>query len=334
VIAGEASYDSSRVLGLATASGWPLLATALSGARDGGAITTYHHLLSRGVPESLRPEVVVAIGAIGPSPRLEDLVASASSRFRVDPGGRTIDPRRNATRIAHADPVALLETIEPVASTGFREAWQAGDQQARNNLDGYLASESVMSGASAARALGETGWEILVAASSLPIREVDAHVDKPGLVIGNRGASGIDGFVSTSLGASSTGRRTISLAGDLSLLHDSNGFLCEPGGDLVIVVLDNNGGGLFDSLPQASHAPGFERLFITPHGRKIGVLAELHSLGFAEASTSSSLRSQIDERLERGGVHILRVEIDRHHDLAVRRAMDELGAQSASSGEL
>lgn len=333
VIAGEASYDVSLVLQLAAAVDWPVLATALSGARAGDAITTYHHLLSRGVPEALRPDVVVAIGAIGPSSRLEDLVASASSRFRVDPGGRTIDPRRNATRIAHTDPVALLETIEATVSKGFREAWQAADRQARSSLDGYLASEPVMSGASSARALSETGWEILVAASSLPIREVDAHVTKPGPVIGNRGASGIDGFVSTSLGASSTGRPTVSLSGDLSLLHDSNGFLCEPGGDLVIVVLDNDGGALFDSLPQASHAPDFERLFVTPHGRELGAVAELHSLGYAEAGTSSALRSQIDERLGRGGVHILRVEIDRSHDLAVRRALDELGAGAAGSDE-
>lgn len=329
VIAGAATYEPGDVLELASARGWPVLATAMSGARSAGVITTYHHLLSRGVPGALRPDVVVAIGAIGPSSRLEDLVASAGARYRVDPTGRTIDPRRNATRIVQADPSALLETIPVSAGPGFGEMWVQADSAARSLMDQYLEAEPLLSGAGSARALDGSGWETLVAASSLPIREIDAHLTRSGQVIANRGASGIDGFVSTSLGAASTRNATVALTGDLSLLHDSNGFLCEQKADLVMVVLDNNGGGLFDSLPQAVHAPGFERLFITAHGRDIRILSDFHSLQFDGVSTHRELVDRVDEALGQGGVHVIRVGIDRERDLSVRHALDELGGRAA-----
>jgi 2-succinyl-5-enolpyruvyl-6-hydroxy-3-cyclohexene-1-carboxylate synthase len=113
----------------------------------------------------------------------------------------------------------------------------------------------------------------LVLGNSMPIRDADlfAPGDRPGRVIVNRGASGIDGLVSTAVGAALSGRPTTLLVGDLSLLHDLGGLanVRSTGADLNIVVVNNDGGGIFHFLPVAE-APGardgFERFFGTPHG--------------------------------------------------------------------
>ncbi len=277
----------------------------------------------------------MAIGAVGPSPRLEDLIASARYRFRVDALGRNIDPGRNATSVIHADPVKVLGSVVGGSrESGWIDGWAELDADARLAMDGYLSGLTEPSGAGVASTLNHASWEVLVAASSLPIREVDAHLARPGRVIGNRGASGIDGFVSTALGVASTGPGALALCGDLSLLHDSNGLLTDSSDDLVLVVLDNDGGGLFDSLPQAIHAPQFERLFITPHGRNLSDLAALHEAGYAEVDDESGLAALIAERQSEDGVDIIRVPIDRRHDLGVRQALDAIGAEVARSTEL
>lgn len=182
---------------------------------------------------------------------------------------------------------------------------------------------TAMSGAGVARALNDVAWEALVVASSLPIREIDAHLVRGGPVYANRGLSGIDGFVSTALGVAGESSRTLALAGDLSLLHDSNGFLQDGSSNLTLVVVDNNGGGLFDSLPPARHGPDYERLFVTPPGRDLETLARFHGLGYAEAEDPEALTKACEDSLDREGVDLIRVEVDRVYDLAVRT---ELGS--------
>lgn len=323
VIAGDGEYDRESLARRAGELGWPLLATALSGMRRDGVITTYHHLLAPGVPGEIRPSTVVAIGSIGPSSRLEDLIASAETRIRIDLWGRQIDPRRNATDVLKGDVLDLLQGVAGAADTGWSDVWQAADRQCRARMDGVLASADGMSGALVAATLNDVDWHSLVVASSLPIREVDAHMQRSGPVFANRGASGIDGFVSTALGVASRRPRTLALAGDLSLLHDSNGFLHDDSLDLTMVVVDNQGGGLFDSLPQAVHAPDYERLFVTDPHRDLEILARFHGLRYSEASDRETLEIAASEALERSGIDLIRVPVDRAHDLKVRAQLEE-----------
>lgn len=324
VIAGDGEYDRDALAGSAGELGWPVLATALSGMRRDGMISTYHHLLAPGVRSEIRPSTVVAVGSVGPSSRVEELVASAETRIRIDRWGRRIDPRRNATHVLAGDVHDLLQGVSGVADAGWLAVWRAADRQCRARLDGALAGTDGMSGALVASTLNDVDWQSLVVASSLPIREVDAHLQRSGPVFANRGASGIDGFVSTALGVASRRPRTLALAGDLSLLHDSNGFLHDDSLDLTIVVVDNQGGGLFDSLPQAVHAPDYERLFVTAPNRDLGVLARFHGLRYAEAPDRETLRSAADEALERPGIDLIRVPVDRAYDLKVRTQLDQL----------
>lgn len=322
VIAGDGLYDRHALVDRATELGWPILATALSGLRGDAVVSTYHHLLAPGVPEGLVPDTVVAVGAIGPSPRLESLVAAASRRVRIDGWGRSIDPERNATDMIVGDVVELLAQVDPSPQPDWPERWAAADTECRARLDGVIAGRAGMSGAGVVADLNRVEWGSLVAASSLPIREVDAHLTRPGPVFANRGASGIDGFVSTALGVAAEIERTLALTGDLSLLHDSNGFINDAAIDLTLIVIDNGGGGLFDSLPQARHSPQFERLFVTPPHRSPSDLARLHHLRYHEASGPGSLVEVAKEALGQGGLDLIRVPVDRAFDLDMRRQLD------------
>jgi len=321
LIAGDGAYDRERLLGRAAELGWPILATALSGMRGRGVVSTYHHLLAKGVPAALQPETVVAVGAIGPSSRLETLIATAPTRVRIDRWGRRVDPERNATHVLHGDVGELLEQARPV-SNEWALSWSEADQRARSRLREILSETRAMSGPAVVVAVDDLDWAALAVASSLPIRDVDAHLDHPGPVFANRGASGIDGFVSTALGVASRIPQTLALAGDLSLLHDSNGFIVDAAIDVTIVVVDNEGGGLFDSLPQARHAPEYERLFVTRPNRSFRDLARFHGLRYEEAGDMAGLARAVGESLHRPGIDLIRVSVDREHDLAVRAQME------------
>ena len=165
----------------------------------------------------------------------------------------------------------------------------------------------------------------------MPIRDVDAHTVHRGSIVANRGASGIDGLVSTGLGVAAAGSRTVVLTGDLSLLHDDNGFLTDQLPNVVFVVVDNNGGGLFDLLPQAVHAPGFDRLFVTPHRRDLMGLAAFHGLDAATVRHAWELSVEIEQRLASGGCHLVVIPVDREADLKQRQSLDEV-ARSVVAG--
>jgi 2-succinyl-5-enolpyruvyl-6-hydroxy-3-cyclohexene-1-carboxylate synthase len=322
VIAGDGEYSRDALADRAAELGWPVLATAMSGMRGGRVITTYHHLLGDGVPPELVPETVVAVGAIGPSPRLEDLVATARTRLRVDRWGRTIDPRRNASHLVAGDVIELLGRVDGEAPPEWEAAWMDAEGDRRAELDAHLGSLEQMSGPGIAAVLNVVDWNALVVASSLPIRDVDAHLRRSGAIYANRGASGIDGFVSTALGVASVQPRTLAFTGDLSLLHDSNGFLHDGEIDLTIVVMDNEGGGLFDSLPQAVHAPDYERLFVTPPLRDLAALAGFHHLRHHRADDLVALRGLADAALARNGIDLVVARVERSYDLGARAQLD------------
>ncbi len=318
VVAGDGEYDGEQLLQRATELGWPVVATVASGMRDSRVITTYQHLLSQPVLD-LRPDVVVAVGAVGPSQNLERYIASIEVQVRVDSWGRVIDPNRSATLRYRGDVIDVLEHAS-TAPQEWREQWHAVDEEMRSRLNLGLEGNAI-TGGSVAKALSEIEAGAVVAASSLPIRELDAHYVGAAPVFANRGASGIDGFVSTAMGVAGEIDRTVALSGDLALLHDSNGLLGQDRPDLVLVVLDNNGGGLFDSLPQAEHAPSYERLFVTPHDRDLGLLARFHEVAYVEVGEIEGLVDSINRALTEGGVTLIRVPIDREHDRLVRTSL-------------
>lgn len=323
LLVGEGDFDPTELGDAAARLRWPVLATAASGLRGHDTVTSYHHLLVSGVPPALRPEMVVTVGRVGPSDRVGSLTSLPVPQVQIDRWGVWNDPRRHSSHMIAADPVATLDTIDPAGDSRLRDAWLAADVTMRSALDDRLVGEQWATGPAVARALSAIDHDLLVAASSMPIRDVDAHFLGRARVIANRGASGIDGFVSTALGAASIGPRTVALSGDLSWLHDVGGLVVDEIGSVVFVVIDNGGGGLFDLLPQAEHAPWFERLFVAPHRVDLSRLGSAYGVPVSEVGSEEGLRSSLPAALAAGGAHVLVVQVERESDLKTRRALDD-----------
>jgi 2-succinyl-5-enolpyruvyl-6-hydroxy-3-cyclohexene-1-carboxylate synthase len=200
----------------------------------------------------------------------------------------------------------------------------------------------------AALGAGILSEDVLFVSGSLAVREIDTFLtarDGPLLVLGNRGASGIDGIVSTAAGVSlGTGRHVVALVGDLALLHDSNGLaaLREPGVRVTVVVMNNDGGGIFHFLPVREHEPAFTPYFVTPQGRDLAHLSALHGLaherveGRGEAGGGEGgegvegLRAALDRIARTGASGIVEVRTNPEEN---RRRRDEVTGAIASSAE-
>jgi len=175
----------------------------------------------------------------------------------------------------------------------------------------------------------------LVVSSSMPVRDVEWYsAPRPGIsVLANRGANGIDGVVSTAVGvALGSNRPTAVLIGDVAFLHDTNALLGIAGRaiDLAIVVVDNDGGGIFSFLPQAGAlaAERFEQLFGTPHGVDPGAIAAAHGLDVTRLDRADDVEPAVAGALASGGVHVLVARTDRAANVAVH---DELHAACAAA---
>lgn len=322
VIAGRGDYDAAGLVEVCESAGIPILATALSGARGVGTVSTYHHILVDGVPADLEPDWVCVVGQTGPSDRLATLMQSGTPVVHVDRWGLFSDVSGTMTEGLRSDPVEVLRQPASDQEQGWADRWSGADKAIRDEINEVLAEIDEPTGPGIARSLNEVGWHALVVASSLSIRDVDSQLTRSGWVFANRGLSGIDGFNSTALGVADCREGTVAVTGDLAFLHDSNAFLTDQMGSIVFLVVDNGGGGLFDLLPQAQYAPDFERLFITPPGRDLSVLAGFHGLEFSTVESVTEVAAELKRALDCGGVRVVRVSVDRQGDLAMRRALD------------
>jgi len=165
--------------------------------------------------------------------------------------------------------------------------------------------------------------------SSMPVRDLDAFGagDARSIrVLSNRGANGIDGVVSSAMGAAAANRETgagplVLVIGDLALYHDMNGLLAAKLHELdaTIVVINNDGGGIFSFLPQAAHDEHFEKLFGTPHGLDFSPVAELYGAAYQRADDSASLRQAVTEAVSGRGLHIIEIRTDRARNVELHR---------------
>jgi len=338
VIAGSSWWRApDLVTQLAGQLGWPVIAEPASGVRrPGTALSAGQALIaSSRFLEGHRPEVVLQVGAT-PTTRASQASVAAAERlivvdlFHIDP-----DPERRATLRLHVDPDRLAaaswgRSIEP-APESWITVWSDLDARARRALDDALDSADEPTELRVARdlAAGIPDGGTLVVGSSMPIRDLDySMAPRDGLrVLANRGASGIDGFVSTVLGVAATGTPTYALCGDLTLLHDAGSLLWNARRDLnaVFVVPNNDGGAVFSFLPQAS-LPEHERLFTTPHGLDLGALCTAAGAGHTRISRADELSPSIADAASAGGVHIIEVPSDRElnvaHHAEVQAAVD------------
>lgn len=329
IVAGAGEVDAVGVHALAEAAAWPVLAEPGSGLRSGPhAISTYEALLRGGWGDRHRPDFVLRIGKIGIS-RVVNAFFRDGEQALVDRAGGWLDPERGASRILTSEPgllcAAVAEGVDRVASSWLDE-WRGAERAARAAIDRVLDGRDEVSEPRVARDLAAAlpDGATLVVAASMPVRDLDWFMaPRAGLrVVGNRGANGIDGFVSTTLGAALASDGPVAaLAGDLSMLHDQNGLLLTRGErvDTVFVVLNNDGGGIFSFLPQAGAVPDFERAFATPHGIDFAKLAELYGCGHRLLESASSLPASLDDALGEGGVQLIEARTDRAANVELHR---------------
>ncbi|MDQ1519733.1 MAG: 2-succinyl-5-enolpyruvyl-6-hydroxy-3-cyclohexene-carboxylate synthase, partial [Actinomycetota bacterium] len=280
VVAGWGTgADPSTVHRFAAAAGWPVLADAISQLRTGAqTVSTYEALLrSEQFARAHRPELVLRLGAPLTSKVANSWLGVDVPHVVVDPHRSWLDPQRSTAHHVAADANGFLTSLtgalgaQPVHSP-WLVSWSAAERRARAAIDRVLDDcDAAIEGQVArdlAAAIPDGGT--LVVASSLPVRALEwCMAPRTGLrVLANRGANGIDGFVSTVAGvaAANEGAPTVALSGDLCFLHDTNGLLhMDRNAATTLVVIDNDGGGIFSYLPQHD-LPEFEALFATPSG--------------------------------------------------------------------
>lgn len=248
------------------------------------------------------PDLVLRLGAPPTSKALNQFLARSRPRtILIDPDGWR-DPDLLAAEVVRCDPAPLLEQLAQRLESGaglWQRSWRDAGSVAAAALDRRLYRSALHEGhvvRALARELPEHATVFV--GSSMAIRDVDTFwpPTAPGVrFLGNRGASGIDGLVSTGLGVAAAtaqeGSPTVLLLGDVSLYHDMNGLWAarRHGLRAVIVVLDNNGGGIFHFLPEAEHADVFEEVFATPLGLRLEDVARLYDLYFCATTDPSDL---------------------------------------------
>jgi len=348
VVAGAVpGLDGELVHATAAARGWPVVAEPRSPAWLPADTSVTHLdaiLRSPRAAEALRPDVVVRLGAPGSSRVVNEWLAASGAPEIVLGAPAWSDPSGTAAVLSGEDPAGFLQAARRAPSEptpgGWLDAWQAASTAAAKALADELDGATAATEPGVARAVVAAlpDGARLVVSSSMPIRDVERYAaPRAGLVtIANRGANGIDGVVSTALGvALGSAAPTALLVGDIALLHDSNGLLGAAGrnADLVCVVVDNDGGGIFSFLPQATALAEarFETLFGTPHGLDLVALASAYGVDARRLPPGEDVATAVSRAVEAGGVRVLVVPTDRAANVAEHGRLDEAMAAAVEA---
>ncbi len=338
VVCGDGDYDATALTELAGRAGWPVLAEPSSGARRGpNALSAYQYVLA--TPEFMAahaPDLIVSAGRPGLSRPQSALLGGGSARRHVviaQGPGRWADPQRAATDVAAA--VSLTAAPGTQDSGRWLTDWRRADDAARRAVDAVLDDDDTLTEPRLARDLANQVPEgtLLWTGSSLPVRDIDFHLSprEDLRILASRGASGIDGTTSAAIGAAlAHGGPAVALIGDLAFLHDAAGLALgpsEPRPDLCLVVVNNDGGGIFSTLEQAAFSGSFERIFGTPHGAGLPHLAAAFGLPYQGLEHPGDL----SKALQGTGLRIVEAQTDRAAGAALRTRLREVAAEAVRS---
>jgi 2-succinyl-5-enolpyruvyl-6-hydroxy-3-cyclohexene-1-carboxylate synthase len=339
IVVGNESFGSSlpSVVGeLARKLGWPVITDGLSELRNHAArvpnVVSTADLILRNpnLAERLAPEAVVCVGGWPTSKVLRAWLEE------VDPAIWMFSERlgdRDALHGRTRHGAGLRTFVEEMPDSGaprttYAQLWADGEAKARAALDAQLASMSE-------RFEGKAAWLLarhlppdttLFVANSMPVRDVEYFWppnDRRARLFCNRGANGIDGTLSTAMGvAQASGGPSVLLTGDLALLHDTNGFLLTPKlrGSLTIVLINNNGGGIFGHLPVAKAGAAFEEFFATPQHVHFGSLMAAYGVQHTTVRDWNHFAALISQ-LPAAGVRVLELATDRKRDAENRKRL-------------
>jgi len=347
IVAGAGAGDPDAVHALADALDWPVLADPRSGCRlpRRCTVAAFDELLRHPrFAADHTPTVVLRLGQPPASKVLAQwLDASEAPKVHVASSPAWSDPDHHLAHRIVADPTwlcrAVTDQVRGATGTPWLARWRNAEEKAQRTVDDVLGSyrsRGMTTEPGIARALLSRlpHGGALVASSSMPVRDVEWYgAPREGVrIMANRGANGIDGVVSTAAGVARSGVPTALLIGDIAFVHDSNGLLglgrSSPDdpwlADLLVVVLDNEGGGIFSFLSQASEVKGerFEQLFGTPPLVDIPQLAGAYGVGVHHAADETDFDGLVQHWVEYGGVQVVHVRtVDRDTNVAVHDAI-------------
>jgi 2-succinyl-5-enolpyruvyl-6-hydroxy-3-cyclohexene-1-carboxylate synthase len=334
---------AAPVASFARAAGYPILAEPTSqlrcGAHDRDLVAWPYDALARAAPGRLAPELVVRFGDMPTSKSLRRWIASLEGlrQIVVDPAAGWNEPSRRAETIVRADRVAvargLAERLEPSAGDWIG-LWASASQAAAESFASRLAEigELTEPGVHHALASAYADGELVYTASSMPIRDQEAFLPSVATDVRflcNRGANGIDGLVSSGVGAAiASGRPTNVLLGDLALHHDMNGLVAirEASTPVRVVVLDNGGGGIFDFLPQAEAMAEdeFESLMNTRVDLDLSRVASVYGLEHRRIASVDELDAALG-----AGTGLIEVPVDRARNVELHRDLTAAAGAAA-----
>jgi 2-succinyl-5-enolpyruvyl-6-hydroxy-3-cyclohexene-1-carboxylate synthase len=322
IVAGAGAGDPSSLLAAADRLGWPVLADPRSGCRtaDRPVVAAADALLRVPSVAGWRPDVVLRVGAPWSSKVVNQWLGALPSdvpQVLVDPQQAWRDPERTASHVLATDPEVLMSAVVgclPPDSGGKSDwygSWLAAESAAREVFEANLGAGALhsLSEPAVARAAlaGLPDGGQLVVSSSMPVRDVEWYgAPRSGIhVLANRGVNGIDGVLSTAIGvALAHGRPTLALMGDLAFVYDAGAMVWIATREvaLTVVVVDNDGGGIFSFLPQASklESPVFERYWGTPHGLDLGALARAYGVDVLPVGGRSQLDALVSDAAKPG----------------------------------
>lgn len=325
---------ASEVAALAQGLGFPILADPLSGVRYGShdrtwVIDAYDALLrDDGFAGGYVPDIVLRFGAMPTSKALALYLQRhhLAQHIVVDEGAGWRDPGHLATRMVYADPVAMCQALTrrlpkdlQYADRSWGRSWCHANSVAHQAIAERVGSfDALFEG----RIFSELADLLppdatLYVGNSMPVRDLDSFLRAspvPLRCLANRGANGIDGVVSSSLGVSAAAQGPVVLViGDLSFYHDLGGLLAATLHqlDLTVVLVNNDGGGIFSFLPQSSLTKHFEPLFGTPHGLHFAPAVKMYGGTFDRIRDWDEFKVSVRKGLELGGLHVVEVPTSR-----------------------
>jgi 2-succinyl-5-enolpyruvyl-6-hydroxy-3-cyclohexene-1-carboxylate synthase len=348
VLAGRQTNPELRepVIRFAAAAGYPVLAEPTSqlrlGPHDRSRIVTRYDAIARLEADSLAPELIVRFGDMPTSKALRLWIAGLGNcrQLVVDPGFGWNEPSSRAEIMVRADPAVLAagltERLAGGGSQDWAESWSAAERTADEAISAELDAVREPSEPGLQAALGPAlrDREIVYTASSMPTRDQEAFLpaaEADVLFLCNRGANGIDGLVSSGIGAAhASGRPTVIVTGDLGLLHDIGGLaaLRDLDTPVRIVVVNNGGGGIFHFLPQEESMPAeeFEALLGTPRGVDVARAGDLFGLPHLRVDELSGLTTALES-----GTGLIEVPVDRQENLALHRRITDAANSALAS---
>lgn len=348
IVCGEQQSEGfeKAVVELAEKLGYPILADPLSGLRSGDF---HSHLIIDSYDAFLRNEkikqgasfdVVIRFGAMPVSKALTQFIGkhAATVHCVVDSGGGWREPIGVATHMLASDESAFCRAIsvclnEQRDTSSWLNNWIQINQEAKAVMKSVEEQEELDEGKLFHQVLQQLpDNSTLFVGNSMPIRDLDSFffTDKRKIrLLANRGANGIDGLVSSALGAAAVTSPLYLIIGDLSLFHDLNGLLAAKLNDInmTVIVINNNGGGIFSYLPQASEKKHFELLFGTPADLDFSHAAKLYGADYERVTDLASLDESMTRARKAEGLFLIEAVTDRAKNVIAHRELWEKVSQ-------